>query len=151
LKNQDSFAGRYLSRHNVTDKIRITQKKDLRFIIVIPCFDEPGIIQTLESLWACERPGSHVEIIVVVNSSENADSRIITANKKTIREASAWANKHNDESCSCIILDEPHLPVHEAGPGLARKIGMDQAVLRLTGRTALLFPLMQIHPAGPIT
>jgi hypothetical protein len=114
----------------VTDKIRITQKKDLRFIIVIPCFDEPGIIQTLESLWACERPGSHVEIIVVVNSSENADSRIITANKKTIREASAWANKHNDESCSCIILDEPHLPVHEAGPGLARKIGMDQAVLR---------------------
>jgi hypothetical protein len=125
-----SFAGQYLSRHAVTDKIHNSPKKDLRFIVVLPSFDEPRLIHTLQSLWSCRRPASAVEIVVVVNSPENAASGIIAANKKTIKEASAWVNTHNDPGFTSYVLDEPRLPSHEAGPGLARKIGMDQAVLR---------------------
>lgn len=125
-----SFAGQYLFRHAVTDKIQISPKKNLRYIVIIPSYDEPRLIQTLQSLWSCSRPESAVEIIVVVNSPENADSCMIELNQKTINEASKWANSHRDTGFSCYILDEPCLPSHEAGPGLARKIGMDQAVLR---------------------
>jgi len=125
-----SFASQYLSRHAVTDRIHIFPKKDLRFIIVIPSFDELRLITTMQSLWSCKRPASVVEIVVVVNSPENAGYGIIASNQKTIKEASAWANSHSDTGFTCHILDETHLPSHEAGPGLARKIGMDQAILR---------------------
>jgi hypothetical protein len=125
-----SFACQYLSRHAVIDKIHISPKEDLRFIIVIPSFDEAGLIRTLQSLWSCKRTASSIEIILVVNSPENSGSGIIAANMKTLKEASVWANSHCDSGFTCHILDETHLPPDEAGPGLARKIGMDQAVLR---------------------
>jgi hypothetical protein len=130
LKKAISFGDQYLSKYLVTDKIGAIPKQNLRFIIVIPCFCEPRLVKTLQSLWSCDRPGSPVEIIVVVNSPENAGAEIIKANQETIKEAVEWANKHNDSGFNCFILDAPHLPVREAGPGLARKIGMDQAVMR---------------------
>ena len=126
----NSFADYYISLHTITDKIQISPKENLRFIIVIPSFDEPGLIQTLQSLWSCNRPASAVEIIVVVNSSENADRGIIERNQQSISDARAWANTHNEAGFICHILNEPELPAHEAGPGLGRKIGMDQAILR---------------------
>lgn len=124
------FADQYLSRHAVKDKIKISPNENLRFVIVIPSFDESGLVKTLQSLWSCKRPASAVEIIVVVNSPENSTREIIERNQKSIIYAQDWASKHNDAGFFCHILDEPQLPVHEAGPGLARKIGMDQAVLR---------------------
>ena len=125
-----SFAGRYLSRHFIPDKIHVLPSGNLRYIVVIPSYDEPHLIPALQSLWSCSRPGAAVEVIVVVNSPENAGDTIIETNRGTIKEASEWADSHRDSGFSCYILDEKDLPSNEAGPGLARKIGMDQAVLR---------------------
>jgi hypothetical protein len=130
LEKINSFAYHYISLHAVTDKIHISPKENLRFIIVIPSFDESGLVQTLQSLWSCKRPASAVEIIVVVNSPENSTQEIIERNQKSIINAKAWANKYNEAEFFCHILNEMQLPAHEAGPGMARKIGMDQAVLR---------------------
>jgi hypothetical protein len=130
LAGTSSFAERYLAIHAVTDKIQIPPAENLRFIIVIPGFDEPALVETLESLWLCMRPASAVELIVVVNSAENADPAIIQRNHKSFSDAAEWAAKHNSADFCCHVLSEPKLPAHEAGPGLARKIGMDQAILR---------------------
>jgi glycosyltransferase involved in cell wall biosynthesis len=130
LNKEISFGDHYLSKHFVQDKIGIIPKEYLRFIIVIPCFNEPGIIRTLQSILLCNPPDSAVEVIVVVNSPENASHEILATNMRTIREINEWARANNNIWFDCIILDESGLPVHEAGPGLARKIGMDQAVLR---------------------
>lgn len=130
MEKTNSFADHYISLHTVKDKIQIVPEENLRFIVIIPSFDEPGLIQALQSLWSCHRPGSSVEIIVVVNSPENADRGIIERNQQSLSDACVWANTHNEAGFTCHILNEPQLPVHEAGPGLARKIGMDQAVLR---------------------
>ena len=130
MERTNSFAEHYLLRHSVTDKIQISPNKHLRFIIVIPSFDEPALIQTLQSLWLCKRPASAVEIIVVINSPDHTDNGIFERNQKSFIEALAWAKKNNENGFTCHILNEPHLPVHEAGPGFARKIGMDQAILR---------------------
>lgn len=125
-----SFADHYISLHAITDKIQISPEENLRFIIVIPSFDEPGLVQTLQSLWLCKRPASAVEIIVVVNSPKNADRGIIERNERSIEDATDWADKHNESGFFCHIMNEQELPSHEAGPGIARKIGMDQAILR---------------------
>ena len=42
----------------------------LGMVVVVPCHDEPDIISTLESLWACRRPRVAVEAIVNVNGSQ---------------------------------------------------------------------------------
>jgi hypothetical protein len=130
LEKLNSFADSYLTRHAVTGKIQISPQKNLRFIIVIPSFDEPGLVLTLQSLWSCKRPASAIEIIVVVNSPESADPGINERNQKSFNDARTWANTHNETGLFCHIIHEPKLAAHEAGPGLARKIGMDQAVLR---------------------
>jgi hypothetical protein len=132
LKKEISFGNQYLSKHFIQDKIGVNPEENLRFIIVIPCFNEPGIISSLQSLCSCDLPAYAIELIVVVNSPENTDTGILATNKETIIEIDEWAKKNNRSSINCHILHEPGLPVHEAGPGLARKIGMDQAVLRFS-------------------
>jgi len=130
LKKEISFGDRYLLKNSVKDKIGTAPKENLRFIIIIPCYNDPGIIESLKSIWNCARPDSSVEVIVVVNSPENAEAEILAINNKTIREVKEWGKTHNDTNFNFFILNELGLPEREAGPGLARKIGMDQAVMR---------------------
>ena len=49
---------------------------DLNIIVVIPCFNEPDIIPTLNALNNCQKPKTAVEVIIVVNSSEIHDNLI---------------------------------------------------------------------------
>ncbi|MEZ4848576.1 MAG: hypothetical protein R3B93_08140 [Bacteroidia bacterium] len=51
-------------------------------------------------------------------------------NEKTIREFKAWKNE-NLVNFLITFLHFPDLPAKHAGVGLARKIGMDEAVDRL--------------------
>ena len=103
---------------------------DLEMVVVIPCFNEPDLLGSLESLWACERPTSAVEVIVVVNSPRDCHASIRLQNQRTIAEASPWIAKHAAARFTVHVLDFPDLPAKQAGVGLARKIGMDEAVRR---------------------
>jgi hypothetical protein len=125
-----AFADQYLARHAVTAKIPSRPAKDLRQIIVIPCLDEPALVQTLDSLWSCNRPSCAVEVIIVVNSPADAPADILSANTETLNKAGCWITDHHDPGFTCHLIHEPSLPAKYAGPGLARKIGMDQAVYR---------------------
>jgi hypothetical protein len=100
-------------------------------VLVIPCFDEPELLATLEAIWRCERPGRAVEVIVVINSGADADQGVRARNESTDATAVEWAKEHWDARLAFHILHLPNLPPKHAGVGLARKIGMDEALRRL--------------------
>jgi len=104
--------------------------QDLGLVIVIPCLNELDLIESLNSLWQCQRPSCAVEIVVVVNSSAESRDEIRLQNRKTLEEARAWAVGHCDSHFSLHLVHFPDLPPKQAGVGLARKIGMDEAVRR---------------------
>ena len=108
--------------------IEDTPSENLYLSIVIPCFNEPNIGYTLESLSNCTRPEKGVEVIIVVNNSESASNEIIQQNQKSIEEIKEF--KIDNPTLAVHILEELKLPKKHAGVGLARKIGMDEAVRR---------------------
>jgi len=103
---------------------------ELGMIVVIPCFNEPDLISTLNSLFNCNETEKIVEVIVVVNSSENVSQEISSQNQKTISEAAIWILDHQSKKLKFYLINAPNLPKKHAGVGLARKIGMDEAVRR---------------------
>lgn len=111
-------------------RIGTKPRKDTGFIVVVPCYDEPDILSCLDSLIQCNPPEKSVEVIVVINASEDSPADILETNSKSFAEIETWAfvNSRSDFSIHCIR--EEKLPARFAGPGLARKIGMDEAVYR---------------------
>ena len=103
----------------------------LRLVVVIPCFNEPDLVGSLESLRVCDRPKCAVEVIVVINSPRDCNEQIRSQNQATLEAASKWIACHFDPRFAFHLLHFPDLPSKQAGVGLARKIGMDEALRRL--------------------
>lgn len=101
-----------------------------QIIIVIPCHDEPDLLGTLQSLAQCQPPQAPVEVIVVVNHGVTASLEVITQNKLTVTQASQWINTYSCDWLTIHLLEAYQLPKKSAGVGLARKIGMDEALYR---------------------
>ncbi len=126
-----NFAGHYLEKHALFPAFISEQPHPELFIsVVIPCFDEPDIIRTLNSLWNCTRPVCALEVIVVINASENSDSLAIAQNRMAYKSFTEWSSNHIDDRLAFYTIVKNDLPVKDAGVGLARKIGMDEAVKR---------------------
>jgi hypothetical protein len=102
----------------------------LGLVVVIPAHDEPNLVGSLDALWNCQRPLRPVEVIVVINSSEDANHGILARNLASLASAQAWASAHRDPGLAFRIIHAPILPRKHAGVGLARKIGMDEALRR---------------------
>ncbi len=120
----------YLNRYSFREQL-IEQKPnaDLGIVVVIPCCNEPNLTASLQSLYDCEKPNCSVEIIVVINASEKAEESVLSPNRTTFLEAEAWEKEHEDKF-QFFFIEENNLPKKHAGVGLARKIGMDEAVRR---------------------
>jgi glycosyltransferase involved in cell wall biosynthesis len=103
---------------------------DLGLAVIIPCFNEPDLVGCLESLRNCDRPRDGVEVLVVVNSAIDSPPEIIAQNRKTIAEAAKWIRANKSPRLDFHLLHFPNLPRKHAGVGLARKIGMDEALRR---------------------
>ncbi|MCG8411548.1 MAG: glycosyltransferase family 2 protein [Bacteroidales bacterium] len=113
-------------------QVKITDKpnKNLKYIVVIPCFNEFNLIETLESLKQTKKIKDSIEVIIVINSSEISSERIKQQNIETYNETLKWVSKNETSEFRFFLLHETNLPKKFAGAGLARKIGMDQAVCR---------------------
>ncbi|SHM74303.1 hypothetical protein SAMN04488057_103166 [Cyclobacterium lianum] len=111
-------------------------EKDLSMIVVIPAYKEPDITKTLAALYQCEVPPGSVEIIVVINAPENADPAVIKINHKTVEQIDNWQITHGCSWIRLFYLLAEGLDAKKAGAGWARKIGMDEALIRwnLIGR-----------------
>ncbi|NOZ35871.1 MAG: glycosyltransferase [Chlorobi bacterium] len=126
-----AFSDTYFKRFQ-TGKIQIAEKPsaDLFLIIIIPSYNEDELCKSLQSISNCALPDKSVEVIVVINSSENTATDIVQKNRETYKKALAFAEKNNTSKLNFFILQEENLPQKFAGVGLARKIGMDEALHR---------------------
>lgn len=121
----------YLERFSVRPCLIIDRAvADLGIVVVIPCHNEQSLLASLQSLYRCDRPIGSVEIIVVVNASESASEAILKQNEQTVSQAEKWIHKNQNDRFKFHLLEENQLPKKHAGVGLARKIGMDEAVRR---------------------
>jgi len=125
------FADKYLSRQKIyPDFISESPSKELRYIVVIPAYNEPDIISAIESLYNCIRPKFSVEIIIVINSSEISDENVKLRNINSIKELKDRESGYYDDEFKAHIIHVDDIPEKVAGAGMARKIGMDEAVSR---------------------
>jgi hypothetical protein len=125
------FADQYLRKQKgFSPAISDLPSQRLRFAVIVPVYCEPHVTNTLESLWNCQRPNDHIEVTIVVNSAENADPEIIYSNRSTINIISQWIIGHHDPTMHFSVIEKLNMPAGEAGVGLARKTGMDEALYR---------------------
>ena len=121
----------YLNRYSVREQlINKNPNQDLGIVVVIPCCNEPDLITSLQSLYDCHKPNCSVEVIVVINASEDAVIAVVSQNEKTLEKAVEWKKAKNNECLKFHFIEENSLPKKHAGVGLARKVGMDEAVRR---------------------
>lgn len=96
-------------------------------IVVLPCHNEPDLLTSLNAIEACDAPEGNVSVIVVINASMISSEEIKTHNGQTFVTCEAWLNQSESKYSYHFIL-ENELPKKHAGVGLARKIGMDEAI-----------------------
>jgi hypothetical protein len=119
---------KYLQKQSISPPfIKSKPNINTHLVIVIPCYNEPDLLETLESIEKCIIPQKGVEVIIVLNSSENTEKEIVETNKRTKVEVKKWKNKKH-YSYHTILLE--NIPKKVAGVGYARKIGMDEAIHR---------------------
>lgn len=124
------FANKYLEKNNRKPLIETAPIIDCGLRIVIPCFVEPDILLTLESLNSCDLPHSQVEVIVLINHSEVASDEIKQFNFSTKAKVENWISGNKNKGIDFFAIGPVELQKKRAGVGLARKSGMDEAVMR---------------------
>ncbi|MBN1926587.1 MAG: glycosyltransferase, partial [Prolixibacteraceae bacterium] len=120
------FADRYIERNQGSFSFYPPRLPAMEIIVVIPCYNEPDILKTIESLSKCEYPGVSVGTVVVINSPEGAACEIVEQNRATSIELEG-CKKYLPGWMNLFAIDAQGLPQKHAGAGWARKIGMDWA------------------------
>ncbi len=122
----------YIKRSGTPSEPLITPpiKPNCKLSVVIPCFNEPDLISSLNAITSNDLDSDIYEVIVVVNHSEQASDAQRGQNKKTLSDSFEWLKSTRIDSVHLIqSFDLPH---KHAGVGLARKIGMDEASRRFS-------------------
>lgn len=99
---------------------------NLDVIVVIPAFNEPGLVNAVQSILSCQHNDILVEIVVVLNypDSQPGLHSFHELQRKELLEL------NTDKTINILDLPVFSLPNKDAGVGLARKIGMDEACYR---------------------
>ncbi|NOZ46318.1 MAG: glycosyltransferase family 2 protein [Chlorobi bacterium] len=124
------FADNYLNKNKLSVNITYKPENSLEIIVVIPAFNEPDLLKSLQALWNCKKTSCAVEVLIVFNFPENIDNEVVRAIEKQKKQAENWIKYHQRKAFRFFIIYKPDLPKKTAGVGLARKIGMDEAVIR---------------------
>ena len=125
------FATRYFEKStSFRQLIKEAPDPSTSMIVVIPCFREPDILLTLESLRQCTGFEGHCEVIILINEPEHCDTGISQFNKATLESLKLWIKENVVPGISFFPLGPVRLPSKWAGVGLARKAGMDEALWR---------------------
>ena len=98
----------------------------LDIAVVIPCFNEPNVVSTINNLINNQFRNIFVEIIVVFNSSEQATNDQIERNDIGYSQLEKIKTNASNIHIRCLMAKG--IPVKDAGVGYARKIGMDEAI-----------------------
>lgn len=125
------FADGYLNKQASTNRLIHTDPDpDLKIIIAVPCYNESGLLRSLDSLFLCDAVGIKTEVIILVNASESSSETIHSQNIDTFQSLIQWIGEHPHPFIHFFALLDNNLKEREAGVGLARKIVMDEAISR---------------------
>ncbi|WP_235298888.1 glycosyltransferase [Portibacter marinus] len=121
----------YLKKQGKTQGL-ITESPsvDLELIVVIPAYKEPNIIKTLESLSACSIRNGKIEVLIYINGSSSDTREVRRDNDSAYSQSLTFAKNNSTEALQFHILKNLDLPSKKSGVGLARKVLMDEALLR---------------------
>ncbi|MDL2322386.1 glycosyltransferase family 2 protein [Bacteroidales bacterium OttesenSCG-928-A17] len=109
------------------------EKRTPELVVVIPCYKEPNIQGTLQSIFDCEDCNFPVEIILLINSYKKNSETTVNLNRISYREALDFAGQNNKENFYLSPYLVEDLPGHQTGAGLPRKLGMDKAISHFSG------------------
>lgn len=124
------FASTYLEERTLfPTKIEEAPESTTGIIVVVPAYNERGIIRMLDSLLKCHEPECKVEVIIVINAPDNASPESLENNLLVYKEIESW-KKNNKCFFRLYFFMVPRYSVPGWGVGLARKTGMDEAVRR---------------------
>jgi len=119
----------YIERQKAEYKsVALPSELNAGMIVVIPAFNEPALFDTLHSLRACSRPNVNLLTVIVFNSGEHSDEKVVEQNRLSYEQTLLFADKYNEPRFHFFPLLFERLPRKHAGVGLARKTGMDLAV-----------------------
>lgn len=98
--------------------------EDLHLKIIIPCYKEPEILKTLDSILVCKLPKNKVDVIILINHAIDSIEEIKIYNQNTLFDVQNWIenNKINE-----IHFLPKLVELKQQSVGLARKTGMDWA------------------------
>jgi len=126
-----NFATPYFSRYKVLPPFFSDQPDDdLKIVIMIPCYDDEFIFETLTSLDKANPISSKFEVLVVVNSGERTPVEIVERNQAIYNRLLQQATTAPYKSFRLFPVLVEGTVKKKAGVGFARKVGMDEAVRR---------------------
>ena len=96
---------------------------DLEMVVVIPAYKEPQLSTAIHSILACREVPCQVILLVVINAPEQSSLDDFKLNQQVYEEIKEIKNTDKIE----IQVVNIRLPQKNAGVGLARKIGLDEA------------------------
>ena len=100
----------------------------LGMVVCIPCYNEPNVEEAVLSLTACEQPKCDIEILVLINESENVSPHIRQQNEQSFHHVSQL---ETPTWVTVLPIYIKSIPKKIAGVGIARKLVLDEAALRL--------------------
>lgn len=125
MKNWKSYISRQKEEYTRT---RYPQAFDAEMVVVIPCYNEHGLLETLQNIRISHRPQANLLVVIIINSGVHSSESSVYQNRSTYDEVKAFANEYNESDLCFFPLLFEGFPRKHAGVGLARKIGMDLAV-----------------------
>ena len=131
--SKSNWHSKYFNRFSFQEEQLKSKEINIKteLIVVIPCYNEANLIDTFKSLVKATIPKDiHVEILTVINHGENETEEIKQNNRITFSQAEEFASSCGEKQISFLNLKAFDLPKKHAGVGLARKIGMDEALHR---------------------
>ena len=93
---------------------------------MIPAHREHQLIDTLESLNKCHAISRSLAVWIVINQSNEAPDEVTKINRESLANVTEWID--NSSPCFQVLVKFIVLPHKHAGVGLARKVGMDDAI-----------------------
>ena len=110
--------------------VKANTPKNLEVIVAIPAFYEKDIFKTLNSLINNTGYSTNIEVIIVLNESEDVAKEITCFHQKQFQQLNNWAKDINSTKLSFYPVYVKGIKKKVAGAGMARKIAMDEAFRR---------------------
>lgn len=110
--------------------IEMAPEVSTELMVVIPSFKEPNLKDTLQSLLANQGDYPSTEIIIVLNYPAKVAASVRAEHQHQCQEIRNWTDQFQHSKIRIHCPDPLEMNSRHAGVGLARKIGMDEAVRR---------------------